>query len=222
VLPTKSAMKAALQNMQGTGSGTKQVNLTKKNKTAYPLTMVIYAMVPTSGTPHNTAAAIARFLDFAAGAGQKEGVQPGQLPPGYLPLPASLAAKTRKDATAVLHQTGTTKTPKTTNPGVGSTSSPTPSPSSSPGGSVALPGINPGDGGPPISMVPLAHVSPATITRYALPALLILGGLAALAGSSSLVGADPAEAAARLRRLRQDGAAWGRKARSRLRLRRKS
>jgi hypothetical protein len=71
-------------------------------------------------------------------------------------------------------------------------------------------------------MVPLAHVSPATITRYALPALLILGGLAALAGSSSLVGADPAEAAARLRRLRRDGAAWSRKARLRFGLRRKS
>ena len=87
---------------------------------------------------------------------------------------------------------------------------------------MSLPGVNPGNGGPPISMVPLAHVSPATITRYALPALLILGGLAALAGSSSLLGADPAEAAARLRRLRRDGAAWGRKARLRVGLRRKS
>jgi hypothetical protein len=62
-------------------------------------------------------------------------------------------------------------------------------------------------------MVPVAHVSPATVTRYALPALLILGGLAALAGSSSLVGADPAGAAARLRRLRQSGRVWARHAR---------
>jgi hypothetical protein len=223
VLPTNSAMAAALQGMQSTGSGTQQVNLASTNKAAYPLTMVIYAMVPTSGTPHKKAAAIARWLDFAAGAGQKQGVQPGQLPPGYLPLPASMAAKTLKDATAVLHQTGATTTPGTTNPGTGSTTpAPTASPSTSPGGSVSLPQVNPGDGGPPISMVPLAHVLPATITRYALPALLILGGLAALAGSSSMVGADPAEAAARLRRLRRDGAAWGRKARLRLGLRRKS
>jgi len=223
VLPTNSAMAAALKHMSGDGSGTKQVDLANKDKAAYPLTMVIYAMVPTSGTSHKKAASIARFLDYAAGAGQKEGVQPGQLPPGYLPLPANLAAKTRKDAVAVLNQTGATHTPGgTTNPGTGSGSSPTPSPSTSPGGSVSLPGINPGDGGPPISMVPVAHVSPATITRYALPALLILGGLAALAGSSSLVGADPAEAAARLRRLRRDGAAWSRKARMRFGLRRKS
>jgi hypothetical protein len=225
VLPTNSAMAAALQGMQSTGSGTQEVNLASTNKAAYPLTMVIYAMVPTSGTPPNKAAAIARWLDFAAGAGQKQGVQPGQLPPGYLPLPASMAAATMKDAVAVLHQTGATTTPGggTTNPGTGSTApAPSvPSPSTSPGGSVSLPKVNPGDGGPPISMVPLAHVSPATITRYALPALLILGGLAALAGSSSIVGADPAEAAARLRRLRRDGAAWGRKARLRLGLRRK-
>jgi ABC-type phosphate transport system substrate-binding protein len=224
VAPTRSAMAAALTDMSGDGSGTQQVNLASKNKAAYPLTMVIYAMVPTSGTKHKQAAAIAQFLDYAAGAGQKEGVQPGQLPPGYLPLPASLAAKTRKDAVAVLNQTGATHTSGggTTNPGTGSSSSPTPSPSASPGGSVSLPGAGPGDGGPPISMVPLAHVSPATITRYALPALLILGGLAALAGSSSLLGADPAEAVARLRRLGRDGAAWGRKARLRFGLRRKA
>jgi hypothetical protein len=223
VLPTKSAMAAALKHMSGDGSGTQQVDLASKDKSAYPLTMVIYAMVPTSGTPHSKAAAIAQFLDYAAGAGQKEGVQPGQLPPGFLPLPASLAAKTRKDAVAVLNQTGATSTPGgTNNPGTGSGSSPTPSPSTSPGGSVSLPGVGPGSGGPPISMVPLAHVSPSTITRYALPALLILGGLAALAGSSSVIGADPAEAAARLRRLRRDGAAWGRKARLRLRLGKKS
>jgi hypothetical protein len=71
-------------------------------------------------------------------------------------------------------------------------------------------------------MVPVAHVSPATITRYALPALLILGGLAALAGSSSLVGADPAETSARLRRIGQGSAAWARKTRLRLGMRRKS
>jgi hypothetical protein len=206
VQPTRSAMAAALKHMSGNGSGTQQVNLASKDKPIYPLTMVIYAMVPTSGTRHNKAAAIARFLDYAAGAGQKEGVQPGQLPPGYLPLSANLAAKTRKDALAVLNQTGATHTPGggTSNSGTGSNgSSSTSSSSTSSGGSVSLPGVGPGSGGPPISMVPLAHVSPSTITRYALPALLILGGLAALAGSSSLVGADPAEAAARLRRLRR-------------------
>jgi hypothetical protein len=212
VLPTSSAMAAALQGMQGDGSGTQQVNLASTSKAAYPLTMVIYAMVPTSGTPLKKAAAIAQWLGFAARAGQKPGVQPGQLPPGYLPLPASMAATTLKDATAVLHQTGATRTPKAPSPGLGTGAAPAPSPTTSPGGSVSLPGISPSSGAQPISMVPVAHVSPATVTRYALPALLILGGLAALAGSSSLVGADPAGAAARLRRLRQSGRVWARHA----------
>jgi len=224
-LPTKSAMAAALHGMQSTGSGTKQVNLASTNKAAYPLTMVIYAMVPTSGTPHAKAAAIARFLNFAAGAGQKEGVQPGQLPPGYLPLPANLAAQTRKDATAVLHQTGATTTPKTKHNhggGGGSGGSPTPSATNNNrGGSASQSGSNPGNGGPPISLVPVAHVSPAGITRYVLPALLILGGLAALAGSSSLVGSDPAEAMARLRSMGRSSVAWTRNARKFVGLRRK-
>jgi len=215
VRPSNSAMAAALHGMQSTGSGTKQVNLASTIKAAYPLTMVIYAMVPTSGTPHKKAAAIARFLDYAAGAGQKQGVQPGQLPPGYLPLPASLAAKTRKDATAVRNQTGATTTPKTkkhNNGGGGSgTTSSASSSAKGSGGSASQPGSGPTNGGPPISFVPVGHVSPATITRYILPALLILGGLAALAGSSSLIGSDPAEAAARLRRMRQGSYALGRK-----------
>ena len=216
VLPTNSAMAAALHGMTSEGSGTKQVNLASANKAAYPLTMVIYAMAPTSGTPHKTAAAIARFLDYAAGAGQREGVQPGQLPPGYLPLPASLAAATRRDATAVLNQTGATTTPKkTTTHNNGSGGSGTSSASSSAkgtgGGPAPQPSTAPTNGGPPIGFVPVAHVSPATITRYALPALLVLGGLAALAGSSSLVSSDPAEAAARMRRMRQGSYAWGRK-----------
>ena len=217
VRPSKSAMAAALNHMQSDGSGTQQVNLASTSKAAYPLTMVIYAMAPTSGTPHKTAAAMARFLDFAAGAGQKEGVQPGQLPPGYLPLPASLAAKTRKDAIAVLNQTGATTTPKTKptthhNGGAGSgTSSASSSPKGAGGAPASQPSAGPTNGGPPISFVPVAHVSPATITRYVLPALLILGGLTALAGSSSLISSDPAEAAARLRRMRKGSYAWGRK-----------
>jgi len=227
VRPSNSAMAAALHGMQSGGSGTQQVNLASKNKAAYPLTMVIYAMVPTSGTPHAKAAAIARFLNYAAGAGQKEGVKPGQLPPGYLPLPANLAAQTRKDAMAVLNQTGATTTPKTKqNHGGGggsggsqhrSSTNNNPSGSASRSGS----GSNPGNGGPPISLVPVAHVSPAGITRYVLPALLILGGLAALAGSSSLVGSDPAEAMARLRSMGRGSVAWTRNARKFAGLRRK-
>jgi hypothetical protein len=70
--------------------------------------MVIYAVAPTSGTSHAKAAAIAKFIDYAAGAGQAPGARAGQLPGGFLPLPAKLRAQARKDAQEVRDQTGNT------------------------------------------------------------------------------------------------------------------
>jgi hypothetical protein len=179
-------------------------------------------VIPTSETAHTKAAGIDKFLDFASGAGQHPGVQPGQLPPGFAPLPASMQAQTRKDAQAVLRQTGATPPPKTTNPGStppggGPGSSTTPTSGSSPG-SVALPTVGPSPGAPGsgISLVNAADVHPASVTRYILPALLILGGLAALAGSSSLIGSSSTPISARLRRIGEGGKALGRSARGRL------
>ena len=218
VTPTTSNMTAALGELTSAGNGTQMVNPNGKVKNAYPLTMVIYAVVPTSGTPHSKAAAIARFLDFAAGQGQNPGVQPGQLPPGYAPLPASMRAQTRKDAAAVLHQTGATSSNNNTNPNTGNNgSSPTPNPTSSPG-SVGLPTVGPSAGatGNGISLVNAADARPASITRYLLPAVLILGGLAALAGSSSLIGSSSESISARLRRIGRAPATWSRAARTRL------
>jgi len=219
--PTKAHMLAALQHMTGDG-GTKLVDPNSTTKNAYPLTMVIYAMVPTSGTSHAKAAAIARFLDFAAGAGQKSGVQPGQLPPGYAPLPASMRAQTRKDALAVLHQTGASA-PQNNNRGNNNSGSSSRSKSGkgSGSGSASSPTTpSPGATGNPISLVNVADAHTASITRYILPALLILGGLAALAGSSSLIGSSSTPISARLRRIGQAPLTWSRAARTRLGLRR--
>ena len=99
-------MAAAVQTMVSAGDGTLQVNLHSTNPAVYPLTMVICAVAPTSGTSHAKAAAIARFIDYAAGAGQTSGMSAGQLPPGFLPLTAKLRAQARKDAQEVLNQTG--------------------------------------------------------------------------------------------------------------------
>jgi hypothetical protein len=220
VEPTKASMLAALKDMT-TVNGVKQVNLASTDKDAYPLTMVIYAVVPTSGISHGKAAAIAKFLDYAAGQGQTPGTRPGQLPPGFAPLPASMRAQTRKDAYDVLHQTGASTPSKTTNPGTGSTS-PTSSKPAKSSGAVALPTVSPSPSatGNGVSLVNVADAQPASISRYILPALLILGGLAALAGSSSLIGSSSEPISARLRRASQGSMAWGRAARSRLGLRR--
>src|ERR1022692_4129754 len=91
VAPTDKSMAAALPSLTASGGShiTKDIDYAKQQAGAYPLTMVIYAMVPTSGVSATKAAAIARFLDFVAGPGQVRGDEPGQLPTGYLPLTAA-------------------------------------------------------------------------------------------------------------------------------------
>jgi hypothetical protein len=61
---------------------------------------------PTEGLSHAKAAAIARFIGYAAGPGQAPGLRPGRLPAGFLPLTPALRAQARKAAQEVLHQTG--------------------------------------------------------------------------------------------------------------------
>src|SRR5215472_3458458 len=218
VRPSNAHMAAALSHMSSDGSGTLQVDLTNKDHKAYPLTMVVYAMAPTSGLSHAKAAAVARFLDFAVGAGQTSGVQPGQLPAGYLPLPASMRAHTRKLALEVANQTGAHgggggggQGGSAGSGGGSNSSSPTPSPAAS--SAVSLPGAV---AGPQISLA-AAHPQPAAFTRFALPALLILGGLAALAGSSVLLGTSEGGIRGSLRAFGTSTAAMGRSAWTRVR-----
>jgi len=220
VRPSNAGMAAALSHMISDGSGTRQVNLATRDPRAYPLTMVIYAMVPTSGLPHAKAAAIARFLDFAVGPGQTRGVQPGQLPAGYLPLPASMRAQTRTLAREVAAQSGNHHGGGghhgSGNHGTGSKSSSGNSSSSSGSGaspSAAKPASN---SGPQIRLA-AAHPAPAALTRYVLPALLIFGALAALAGSSTLLGTSEGGFRGRLRALGAGTAALGRSAWTRVR-----
>lgn len=190
VAPTSKSMATALSTMTPIGDNgvTEQVDFPKKKFGAYPLTMVIYAMVPISGVSAHKAAAIARFIRFAAGPGQHRGLNVGELPPGYLPLPAKLQDQALHAADLVASQAGNPKP----------TSSPTSSPSPS-----ATAGSGPGGNGPSgtpsapagsapsptVSIVTIAlkNASTAGLARYALPALLILGGLAALGGASSLI-----------------------------------
>ena len=218
VSPSNAAMAAALSHMVSDGSGTRQVNLTNKDPKAYPLTMVIYAMAPTSGLSHAKAAAIARFLDFAVGPGQTPGFQPGQLPPGYLPLPASLRARTRTLAEEVAKQSGNHGGGGGHHNSGGGTPTPSSSPRSSSHASAASPSASQPatTSGPQISLA-AAHPQPAAFTRYALPALLILGGLSALAGSSALLGTSEGGIRGRLRALGAGTAALGRSAWTRVR-----
>lgn len=215
--PTNAGMAAALASMTPAGSGTLQMNLHGGNAAAYPLTMVIYAMVPTSGVSQAKAAAIARFLDFAAGPGQTPGVRPGQLPAGYLPLPANLRAQTRKAAVEVANQTGNQPAGHSGNPagqgsgsGAGaqgasssSSSSSSAAAQSAHSGSASQAGTGGSGSAVPARLVADAHPPTSALTRFALPALLILGGLAALGGTFTGMWSAETPVATRLRRLRR-------------------
>jgi hypothetical protein len=70
----------------------------------------------------------------------------------------------------------------------------------------------------PISLV-ASHAGPASMTRFALPALLILGALLALGGSSALAGSAEGGIPGRLRWLGRATAAQSRRARAQTRWR---
>ena len=211
VAPSARSMAAALASMTTSKANhiTQQVNFKRqKAANAYPLTMVIYAMVPTSGIKAAKAAAIARFLDYVAGPGQTPGLRPGNLPPGYLPLPAKLRAETRKAAALVLNGKGNRLHPKPTASPSPSTGSLSPTPTST---STASPSPSHSKLGAGIVTVALKNASTTGLIRYALPVLLIVGGAASLGGASSLAFGSTAAIAERIRRLRRFRLVWRRR-----------
>ncbi|MCB0998398.1 MAG: hypothetical protein KDB40_03805 [Acidimicrobiales bacterium] len=67
---------------------------------AYPLTMITYATVKPLSLDATARSQYAAFLEFATGAGQNPGFDFGDLPAGYVPLPAAL--RTNASATVAL------------------------------------------------------------------------------------------------------------------------
>jgi hypothetical protein len=183
VKPTAAAMTAAVKDMTVNSDGiTLSPNYTAKDPKAYPLTMVVYAIVPTGGISKAKAKAIAQFLDDVATTGQQGGSSPGELAPGYLPLTAKLRAQTLKAATEVLDQAGDSKKPagSAAKPsGAGSAAkSPSASPSSSPsasptGSSIVVSFSHPASTG--MSWVVLALLIAGAVLIVTGPAALILG-----------------------------------------------
>jgi hypothetical protein len=198
VLPTEQNMLAAVSDMTTNADGiTQDDSETAKSADAYPWTMVVYAMVPTSGLSHAKAVSISRWLDFVAGQGQVQGTTPGQLPGGYTPLTSKQRSQTLKAAYEVLHQTGTSPpsdhksggssgnsgggSSGSGGKGGGKSSSPTPSSSPTQGAKTNAAFSSPDSSG---------------AGRLVLPILLIVGILLALAGPSALVLGKPGGRAA--------------------------
>ena len=69
---------------------------------AYPLTMLAYAATAPKTLDTTSRQNYASFLRYAVGPGQVSGEQPGQLPNGYVPLPAALGLPDAGAATTIL------------------------------------------------------------------------------------------------------------------------
>jgi len=199
VAPTSAGMAAALGEMKTAGNHvTQEMKFTVRRKdhknirSVYPLTMVIYAMVPTGGIPKTKAAKIAQWLDFVANQGQQPGYGPGLLPPGYLPLTAAMRAQTLKAANEVLNQTGGKNN---NNKSKKASASATGSPAASPTPSATTGTVSLGYDSNPFA---------AGAARYVVPILLIAGALLAVGSSFSLaIGRGGRALVARLGQLKQ-------------------
>ena len=203
VKPTDAAMAAAVKDMTKTSAGTLQTNYTTKDPAAYPMTMVIYAVVPTGGISQAKAKAISTFLDFVATSGQTTGTGPGELPAGYLPLPESLRQQTLKAATEVLDQVGSSKPKPSATPSTTPKATKSPSASLSPSASDAH----------TAQSIAVSFSSPDTTgMSWVVLALLIAGGVLLLSGPTALVlGSPEARGAigAGARRIRHPRALFG-------------
>jgi hypothetical protein len=165
---------------------------------AYPLTAVTYAATAPSAITAQAGRDYAALLRYAAGPGQQPGVQPGTLPFGYAPLPANLRSQTLAAANEIVAGAG--KPIATPAPTASSTDTaagpvaPEPAPQPAAPSATPAPGVAPSAapaaGGRPLvapGTVPVAKAQrtpgqPVGLLRYALMAILILGGLAAGTG----------------------------------------
>ncbi len=91
--PTETSVTAAVKAMSVDASGVRQADYAATDPALYPLPLVHYAMVPTGGIDKTKAAKMADFINLAAAKGQEHGIDNGQLPAGYLSLPANLVAQ---------------------------------------------------------------------------------------------------------------------------------
>jgi hypothetical protein len=196
--PSTASLTTALDSAKPDSAGLIEVNPADPGTGGYPLTQVTYAAVPTN----QSAADLNNYADliaYAAGAGQTPGVAPGELPPGYLPLPAKLktqalavVAKLRADASGS-RSTSSSPTRSGTTSGSGTDSSTTSggtSPATSDAGRAASPASSATPGpsiSPPTAALAAIRTErqPVGAIRWALLAV-VLAGVACAAGGTVL------------------------------------
>ncbi|HEX4705705.1 MAG TPA: hypothetical protein VH352_26540 [Pseudonocardiaceae bacterium] len=199
VSPSSTSMAAALSAAQPDSTGLVHVDPAAPGAGAYPLVDVTYAAVRTTQSPP-ALNDFATLIEYAAGPGQAAGVDPGQLPHGYLPLPDNLkaqalaaAATLRADAVAQPTTPATTgDTSGTTDTSGGGGASPAAAGGgAAPAGAPATPPTSapPGAAGTKTNKLPAvlaARHTPAdhlpAAMRWAVVAIVIVGVVGALGG----------------------------------------
>jgi hypothetical protein len=196
VAPSTASLTTALASAKPDSAGLLQVNPASPGAGGYPLTEVTYAAVDTT-RPAAELTAYANLIAYAAGAGQTPGVAPGDLPPGYLPLTASLkaqamtvVAKLRADAKASGSPSPSTST---TSAGSGTTAPATSSATPSGGSGQLAPAVSSATPTVGLSISPPSAQLAATRTgrqpvgaiRWAL-LVVIMAGAACAAGGTVL------------------------------------
>jgi hypothetical protein len=136
--PSTDSVTAALNSATADSAGLLQVNPATVPSGGYPLTDVVYAAVATD-QPASALADYASFIAYAAGQGQTTGSAPGNLPPGYLPLPASLQAQAQSVVTQLQTLAGGTASP-TASPTTSTTGTPSTTQQQTTGGGTTTTG----------------------------------------------------------------------------------
>jgi hypothetical protein len=191
--PSVQSVTTALNTAKPDKAGLLQVNPAKPGAGGYPLVDVVYAAVATnvSASQLND---YANLLDFAVNHGQAPGQSPGNLPPGYLPLPQKLidqaktaiakiraianptptpthtttsATSTATHTATATHTSTPTATPTTATTQPTSTSTPTPTPDTTPT-PTSGPTASPSPSSGPIVIPPSAQLVAGTTPKETL------------------------------------------------------
>ncbi|MER7275101.1 hypothetical protein ABT369_11625 [Dactylosporangium sp. NPDC000244] len=118
VSPTTASLTTALGSAKEDSSGLLHVDPANAGSGGYPLTTVTYAAV----RRNQDAAALsdyAALIKYAVSDGQRPGVEPGQLPHGFLPLPESLRGTAMAVADLLLTPVITASATESEGPGTG-------------------------------------------------------------------------------------------------------
>jgi hypothetical protein len=180
--PSTASLTAALDSATPDSAGLLEVNPADPGSGGYPLTQVTYAAVATD-VPAADLTDYANLIAYAVGAGQTPGVAPGDLPPGYLPLTASLKAQALTVVAELRADAGASPASSTSASAPSLTSS-----SASTGAGTAAVGLappsTPGITGPAAQTAALMTPrQPVGAIRWALLAVVIAGAACALGGT---------------------------------------